>query len=341
MPNKNESGAFDLFRIIASALVMAIHSPQIPALGELGNMLLTGVFARIAVPFFFAATGFFTDFSNAESVKRSIAKTLILYTAAIAIFLPYGTYSASIRQLMFDGAYYHLWYFPAAAAGFCVVYMLKKLPVPAALTIASALYFFGLFGDSYYALSENISPLRKAFEALSTVFSYTRNGIFCAPIFMLIGNVIAEAKINMPRKTVVIILAPGLTLSLVSLAAERFFLRKSLYPMHDSMFLSLIPCTVFLILLLSSIKAKPRPGLRKISMWIYIIHPVFFELIARIYSEINSAVPESSNVAAAFASTVISLTIAALCGRVLKVIRHKNRESAAINPPSSSPQSQL
>lgn len=197
-------------------------------------MLLTGVFARIAVPFFFAATGFFTDPSSAESVKRAIMKTLMLYAAAIAIFLPYGTYSASVRQPPFDGAYYHLWYFPAAAAGLCVVYMLKKLPVPAALAIA--------------------------LEALSTVFSYTRNGKFCAPIFMLIGNVLSNTEINKPRKTVMIISAPGLGLSLASLAAERFFLREGLYPMRDNMFLSLIPCTVLLIPLLSSIKTKPPSG---------------------------------------------------------------------------------
>ena len=51
-------GAFDYFRIIAAALVVSIHAPAVPFLGDAGNLLLSGTFARLAVPFFFAVTGF-------------------------------------------------------------------------------------------------------------------------------------------------------------------------------------------------------------------------------------------------------------------------------------------
>ena len=71
---KNDLGAIDMFRIVAAALVIIIHTGDIPFLGESGNLLLSGVIARIAVPFFFAVTGFFTDLSSAENVKSYLKR---------------------------------------------------------------------------------------------------------------------------------------------------------------------------------------------------------------------------------------------------------------------------
>lgn len=283
MLNKKALGAFDWFRMIAAALVVAIHAPPITVLGDNGNLFLTGVTARIAVPFFFAVTGFFTDFTNAEKVKKLILKTCIIYAVSIAVYLPYGTYQANIKQILFDGAFYHLWYFPALALGAAIVYILRKLPTPSALAIAAALYIFGLFGDSYHTLIERAEPLCKVFDALSKIFSYTRNGIFLAPLFLLVGNILGSRSSE--RKSTfmsVMITAQCLILSLVMLTIERFSLREITFSPHDNMFVCLVPCTIFLIMLLSLIKAKPRPILRKISMWIYIIHPIFIDLIRRI-----------------------------------------------------------
>ena len=197
---KTELGAFDIFRMIAAALVIIIHTADIPFLGENGNLLLSGVIARIAVPFFFSVTGFFTDLSSYESVKRLLEKTLLLYAAATVVYLPYGTYFASIKQVVFDGSFYHLWYFPALALGAVIVFFLKKLPTAAALAIAAVLYAFGLCGDSYLLLAQKLEPLRRVLDELSNVFFYTRNGIFFAPLFLLIGNVTGSKSRSEPEK---------------------------------------------------------------------------------------------------------------------------------------------
>lgn len=285
MQTKN-LGAIDLFRIIASALVVAIHAPAVSFLGESGNLLLSGVIARIAVPFFFAVTGFFTDFSSAAGIKKLLGKTALMYAAATAVYLPYGSYSSSIKQLLFDGSFYHLWYFPALALGAVIVFTLRKLPTAAALTIASALYAFGLCGDAYKTLTENIEPLKKTLDALSQVFSYTRNGIFFAPLFLMIGNIIGNkvcADQSENRRPIsLFISAPCFALSLGALTIERFSLREITFAPRDNMFISLIPCTVFLLLMLSAIKLKPFPALRQISMWVYIVHPIIIDLVIRL-----------------------------------------------------------
>lgn len=327
-------GAIDIFRIAAAALVVAIHAPDVTFLGETGNLLLSGVIARIAVPFFFAVTGFFTDFTSTASLKRLLAKTALMYAAATAVYLPYGSYSAGIRQMMFDGTFYHLWYFPALAIGAVIVFALKKLPACAALTIASALYAFGLCGDSYYKLAVNAEPIRKALEVLSNVFSYTRNGIFFAPIFLLIGNVLGNKlsrDLNENRRPISpLISVPCFAVSLAALIAERFSLRGITFAVHDNMFISLIPCTVFLLLLLSAIRLKARPALRQISMWIYIIHPIIIDLWIRVKNGLDSAGTLNSDARHVIHTASIALGAAAVMV-ILLSIKKLSRKRIAEN----------
>lgn len=329
---KNDLGAFDIFRIIAAALVIIIHTADIPFLGEDGNLLLSGVTARIAVPFFFSVTGFFTDLSSPESVKKLLEKTLLLYAAATVVYLPYGTYFASIKQVVFDGSFYHLWYFPALAMGAVIVFLLKKLPTAAALTAAAALYAFGLCGDSYLLLAQKAEPLRRALELLSNVFFYTRNGIFFAPLFLLTGNIIGNklrADIgHKQRPKNALIFGMCFALSLVLLGAERFSLRGVTFPPRDSMFISLIPCTMFLILMLSSIRVKPRPVLRRISLWIYILHPIFIDLTVRVGNSLDETSALNADARQVIGTAATSIVTAAAM-EILLVNKRRPRNTHA------------
>ena len=328
---KNDLGAIDMFRIVAAALVIMIHTGDIPFLGESGNLLLSGVFARIAVPFFFAVTGFFTDFSSAENVKKLLKKTVLMYAAATAVYLPYGSYFASIKQVVFDGSFYHLWYFPALALGAEIVFFLKKLPTAAALTIASALYAFGLCGDSYSLIAQKAEPMRRLLEVLVNVFFYTRNGIFFAPLFLLIGNIIgnkirSDDKLRSPKNT--FDFASGFVLSLVLLGVERFSLRGITYAPRDSMFISLIPCTVFLMLTLSSVRIKPKPVLRRVSMWIYIIHPIFIDLITRVKNSLTETGTLGDDARHVILTALISIVTAAVIEILLTIKNHPDKKQA-------------
>lgn len=320
---KNDLGAIDLFRIVAAALVIAIHAPAVPFLGETGNLLLSGVTARLAVPFFFAATGFFTDFSSAAAIKKLVVKNALIYAAATAVYLPYGSYFANIKQILFDGSFYHLWYFPAAAMGAVIAFALKKLPTAAALAIASALYAFGLCGDSYYKLAVNAEPIRKALDVLSNVFSYTRNGFFFAPIFLLIGSVLGNVRrrdLSGNRRPISpLISAPCFAVSLAALIVERFLLRGITFAPHDNMFISLIPCTVFLLLLLSAIRLKSRYVLRQISMWIYIIHPIIIDLCIRVENSLDITGTFNADAQHVIRTASISLVTAAVMGILLSI----------------------
>lgn len=319
---KDDLGAFDIFRIVAAVLVIKIHTADIPFLGEDGNLLLSGVIARIAVPYFFAVTGFFTDLSSVEGLKKLLKKTLLLYTAATAVYLPYGSWFASIKQVVFDGSFYHLWYFPALALGAVIVYYLKKLPAIAALWIASAMYLFGLCGDSYITLAQKFEPLRGVLDVLSNVFFYTRNGIFFTPLFLLIGNVIGNKEHHSQRHAS--IFAAGFACSLILLGVERFSLRGITFAPKDSMFISLVPCTVFLMLTLRSIRMKPKPVLRRVSLWIYIIHPIIIDLTARIESSLDETGALNADAVNVIRTASISMITAAFAEILLMTKDRRN-----------------
>ncbi|MDE7362395.1 MAG: acyltransferase family protein [Oscillospiraceae bacterium] len=270
MTNKNQLGALDNFRLIAALLVIAIHTSPLWSIDETANLLLTGVFARVAVPFFFAVTGYFTDFANPSKLRRSAAKTILVYAAAIVVYLPFGTYGASVKMLLFDGAFYHLWYFPATVIGILIVSALVRLPKTAAFAIAGALYIIGLFGDSYYNLTAGLPPVRAFYDVVFKAFSYTRNGIFFAPLFLLSGEALAKRERPMNR----IGSGAGLALSIWCLAMERLLLAKIAFSPRDNMFICLFPATLCLIGFLTSVKAKPRPCFRSAAMWVYILHPI-------------------------------------------------------------------
>lgn len=308
MKSKRDLGALDIFRIIAAALVILIHAPALLYISDIGNIILSGAIARIAVPFFFAVTGIFTDFSSAENIKKLVLKTLLLYAAATAVYLPYGAYSSSVKAVLFDGTFYHLWYFPALITGALAVYALNKLPRPFQVIIASALYIFGLCGDSYSVLARNIPAINAALNFLSGIFSFTRNGLFFAPIFLMTGNIIGERISATRRRSHMGVYIFCLIISLAALILERLLLRDMIEGMIGNMFITLIPCTIFLLLTLTSIKIKPLPMLRTVSMWIYIVHPVILELGSRIFNISDTA----EDIKSAICKAALALGIAAV-----------------------------
>lgn len=96
---------------------------------------------------------------------------------------------------MFEGTFYHLWYLPAAVLGTALAsLLLEKLAIRPALAIAAALYLVGLMGDSYYGLVSGLPVLGAAYDALISVCGHTRNGLFFAPVFLLLGCLLRKNR---------------------------------------------------------------------------------------------------------------------------------------------------
>ena len=301
----------DYFRIVAAVMVIAIHTAPFSGVSKDFDFLLTYCAGRVAVPFFFMTTGYFVlgswrkSGNNAGSkVLRSIKKTLFLYAVSIVLYLPVNFYSGGlpesagefIRMLIFDGTFYHLWYFPAVIIGcFTVMMLLKKFPAGIVLVISILLYLIGVGGDSYFGIAARVPVLEHMYDVIFAVSSYTRNGIFYAPIFLLMGRMLRERKASIEKientagtarpdsrtgrknSTVRDISTgwniAGLCISLILMLIEGYLTFSLDLQRHNSMYLFLPPVMYFLFRLLLSVPGYAPGWTRDVSMIVYIIHP--------------------------------------------------------------------
>ena len=292
--NKNYTG-IDYFRFIAALLIVAIHTSPLASFSETGDFILTRIIARVAVPFFLMTSGFFLISRytyNTEKLGAFVKKTALIYGAAILIYMPINIYNGYfkmdnllpniIKDIVFDGTLYHLWYLPASIIGAVIAwYLVKKLNYPKALIVASVLYLIGLFGDSYYGITEKISCLNSLYDYIFQVTDHTRNGIFFAPIFFIIGGLIAD---NRPQITFGKSIW-GFAVSFALMFGEAFALHHFDLQRHDSMYVFLLPCMYFLFNVILHFKGKRLVTLRTTSLIIYIIHPMMIVVI-RLFSKL-------------------------------------------------------
>lgn len=296
--NKKSYVGIDYFRVIAAILVVAIHTSPLVDISEICDFAFTRIIARVAVPFFFVTSGYFVISRYAHDSKRLMGflkKTAIIYGVSILIYIPINIYNSYfsvnnllpniIKDIVFDGTIYHLWYLPASMMGAAIAwYLIKKIDYNKAFIVTGILYVIGLLGDSYYGLAYKLS-IEGFYKLLFQVSDYTRNGILFAPIFFVIGAYMADSSMKNSNKMTVSNKTIGFILSFIFMFAEAFMVYNLDFIKHDSMYVMLPVCIYFLFSILLEIKGKRINMLRDISLVIYIIHPmmiVVLRLAARI-----------------------------------------------------------
>ncbi len=291
MPAERRYGGIDWFRMAAAFLIIAIHTSPLDSVNAEADFFFTRVLARIAVPFFFMTTGFFV-LSDRKKSHQFLKKTGLLYAAATVLYLPIHIYAgnwegepalfALLKDILFDGTFYHLWYLPAVLIGVLIFGpLVRKFGIEGIFPAAIALYLIGLLGDSYYGLGQSIPFFQELYQGIFWFSDYTRNGLFFAPVFLLLGAAVAlfERKPS-PRLDFI-----GLVVSFGLMTAEAFWLRSLKWPRHDSMYIMLVPCMYFLFRLLLIPKIGAPKSFRSMSLLIYLLHPAAI-LMVRFFAKL-------------------------------------------------------
>lgn len=295
MSRERYDTGIDWLRLAAAILVIAIHTSPLADFSETGDFILTRVLARIAVPFFFITSGYFLLSRYHDSdrkLRHFLKKTGWIYGASILLYLPLnfrnGYFSQSqllpelLKDLIFDGTLYHLWYLPASMLGMLIAWKLvEKLDFSKGLVMALLLYLVGLFGDSYYVVVEKLPLLKAFYDRLFELFDYTRNGLFFAPVFLMLGGFIADER----RKLSSVEAGVGFLISLGLLLAEALILHRHGFQRHDSMYVFLLPAMYFLFHLILLWKGRRIPLLRPASLVVYLIHPLVIAAVWRFSSQ--------------------------------------------------------
>ena len=302
--------AVDNFRLIAALLIVAIHTAPLASFSDSADFLVTYCFARVAVPFFLMVTGYFvlapyqrtirergyfqrrTNPESSASVQRFLKKTAALYVISTLLYLPLKIYAGNIshtigewlKEFFFDGTFYHLWYLPAVLTGCLLLILLLQFCSPFVISIlVFALYVIGVLGDSYYNLVSQVPVLKMAYEGIFQISSYTRNGIFFAPVFLWMGVVLANGGVKLSLKAA----ASGFGVSMAAMLAEGYLSYSLQWQKHNSMYFLLIPVMFYLFELLLFAEVPKMEIARDLSMYVYILHPLSIVLVRGVASPLK------------------------------------------------------
>lgn len=284
MSLNHKSGAIDQFRLIAAFLVVANHTSPLLSFGEDVDFILTRIIARIAVPFFLMVSGYFLykqiESGNRFYIQTFCKKLVLLYLCSIVLFLPLNVYAGHyksegwgfslLKDLLINGTFYHLWYFPGLILGVLIVFFcMQKIGLRFTFLLSLFLYVIGIFGDSYYGVIKQVPYLEVFYNTLFSISDYTRNGLFMVPLFLTMGMLIYQStKRGSFTKNISL-----LFISLVFLIVEGLLLHHHSLQRHDSMYIMLLPTMYYLFICLLRIKGISSKNIRTLSTIIYIIHP--------------------------------------------------------------------
>lgn len=285
---------FDLCRIIAAILVVAIHVYPFTSINDTFNFMFTNVFCRIAVPIFLMITGYYVidkSLDDKSVLIKYTKKILFYYLICILLYIPLNIYTGYfhnlslgrfIKDILIDGTIYHLWYFPALITGIWISYgLLKKFNMKVTLIITSILYLIGLFGDSYYGLISNVVGLKEFYNIIFMFMDYTRNGLFFTPIFFILGFSFKKKEIDIKPS----ILYIGAIVVTLLMLGEGYILNYYNIQKHTSMYIFLIPLMYLLFKIILNNNNYSSRRIRTISTLIYIIHP-YIIVVVRLISKI-------------------------------------------------------
>ncbi|WP_336775446.1 acyltransferase [Paenibacillus sp. MMO-58] len=287
-------GGLDWLKFAAALLVVANHTSPLLSYSAAADFLVSNLLTRIAVPVFFMTAGFLlfrklsgNPLTDRKAVQGYLLKIVKLYAIAIVLYIPLNLYTgyfsdslttySVIKDIVFDGTFYHLWYLPALMIGLLITCtMVRFMPMKAVLASAGLLYIIGLLGDSYFGILQNSKELTSIYEGMFKVFDYTRNGLFYAPLYLAMGAWSAKQP---PPARKPIVSAAMFAGSLGLMFAEGILLHSSGIPRHDSMYVFTIPATYFLFQWSMQWKVPASKRFREWRTWVYILHPLAIVLV--------------------------------------------------------------
>lgn len=297
-PDPSRSSNFaDLVKFIMSIFVVAIHSHFMQE-NTVADMLISDVFGRIAVPFFFIAAAFFlfrhkNDIDFSKRVKKYITKMSLLYVLCTFIYFPAivdwhnGKISLAkwLRIVFFEGSYRQLWFLPALIFAVILVYLLLRagLSTGKIFAIALPLYVIGCAFHSFYNPIIKLQFISEFATDYYTVFGTTRNGLFFGFVYIALGAYLANhsLKLKLPAAWA------GFGASVVMIIFEVLLIEEyAISSKGMGMYISVLFAALFLFWisvntpLLSSLPSKPFVILRKLSTVIYFSHTMFLYLFS-------------------------------------------------------------
>lgn len=302
---KKNYDIIDIIKFICAILVVAINTHPFREISRYLEFGIANVLARIAVPFFFATAGYFFTIKilNSDDKRKILIdyfkKIIILYLGWSLIYLyfdvqaimrhtdnVYAIIFQYIKNLILFGTHFHLWYVVASIMAIFLLYIsLVSKEVKSFFIISLLLYIVGLLGDSYFGLIKQNEFLLDIFKSYFKILGNTRNGLFFAFPFIMMGAII-YLKPNKSRNNYIYAI-----ISFILLVVESFILKYYKIPKDYNLYIMLLPFTYFFLSYLLSLEIKINKSItntaRSYSMGIYFIHGIFLIVYDKVYLKLG------------------------------------------------------
>lgn len=298
MLKKSRSNTVDSIKFIASILVMLIHTPVFSRTDTL--LWQFDLIARLAVPFFITCSGYYFAErleiqdgcalkcrANAEATVQYLKKLVQMYFTwawlylfvSIRRWIESGWFSPMAFvdwgiSLFTTGSYFHLWYLLYLIYAVAITYLASlHIPVQYYPAVIVPLYMIEVLQYGYRGfMPAPFIQVLCIFDRMPCLSAVTR----VLPLFML-GMYMAHRKKETSAYNVF-----GFFVSLVLLAVERNLLRA-----HGQLSVSYIvfslPVAYFFFQLVRNhphtFPDRNCKILGEMSTYIYLIHPLFYELM--------------------------------------------------------------
>ena len=288
MLNKQRYDAIDLAKLIASILIVALHSDLLYDVYPAAHSILCSGLARLAVPFFFTTSAFFFFCKQITAVttKRYCLRLLKLYLCWFIIYLPKTIFDRIVcsdyplpetmlrflRSFFVTSTFSGSWFLVSCIFCGLLFFALEKLPdrVRRTLTILLATLVYGLcvFASGYGMLVKRFG-LSHPLKIYTILFANPYNNLFVGIPYFALGRAFANGKL--PKKQLAI---PGLIVSLLLLFAEVLIIKELRLTKATDCYLMLLPCMFFMfpLLLDANLSLRYAPTYRSLSTIIFFSH---------------------------------------------------------------------
>lgn len=283
----------DFFKLLFSLCVVALHTENAFMLSENANYYVTSLLFRLAVPYFFIASGYFLGKKlNKSGNKTSIEKQYISRNAPYWLF--YGSLyglvvlakdlsngSEPINSIL--SFFKYMIFYPRGAMWFILASIVASIIIVALFkhkrllfSIAIIGYVFALICNTYYFTISN-TPINAIVLNYLDIFISARNGIFIGIPLLGLGIYLSSDN-NCIRNKSNQVLYIALIIEFIILLLEVIFVKDKLHKDDSSLFIILPFLTTTLFELSLRIKLNYNMELsksfRQLSSYIYFIHPL-------------------------------------------------------------------
>lgn len=304
----------DVIKFICCFMVLTIHIAPFPAdsfsMAKYFNFGLQKYLCRLAVPFFFACSGFFL-FRKMGGLQVQWDTVKAYCWKMVRLLGIWSIVLASTET-------YHLWYLGGAVVAILLLCLLLRFRIKPVMMVmmALSLYVIGLFGDAYYGVLEPLREFRPfdlAVKGYEYLFANTRNGVFMGFLFVLIGALFASGKIRINT----VIAAAGFSISMLCLFAEVFVLQRLDIPKDYNFYVFLVPAVFFLFAFAVNFQSVKEgrtqllKHLRSTGVLIWMLHLLVYRVIMLSLAALNKCGLDLRSYRYVF--TVLGCVAVALC----------------------------